>query len=127
MENVDYTDTFIAVAPDMTATSGGRSGAAAAGTDRGVGDLRTGYAEPVPAPVVRGDLHRLGGSTKGIPAEERDAAWGDFFAKPRACLRSSDLGKRFGWGLHADALSAASRYPGRCRRRLTEVTGELGR
>jgi hypothetical protein len=26
-----------------------------------------------------------------------------FFAQPRACLRSSPLGKRYGWGVHFDA------------------------
>jgi len=29
--------------------------------------------------------------------------WATFYATPRACLRSSDLGKRYGWGIHADA------------------------
>ena len=37
----------------------------------------------------------------GIPEADRPAARAEFFS--RACLRSSDLGKRDGWGLHHDA------------------------
>jgi len=39
----------------------------------------------------------------GIPVEERETARAAFFAKPQACLRSSPLGKRYGWGVHHDA------------------------
>ena len=28
---------------------------------------------------------------------------GAFYSRSHACLRSSDLGKRYGWGIHADA------------------------
>jgi hypothetical protein len=39
----------------------------------------------------------------GVPEDERDAARTAFFSKGRACLRSSPLGKRYGWGIHHDA------------------------
>lgn len=38
-----------------------------------------------------------------IAEEEWPAARTAFFAKPQACLRSSPLAKRYGWGLHHDA------------------------
>jgi hypothetical protein len=38
-----------------------------------------------------------------IPAEDRLEARQEFFAKGQACLRSSPLGKRYGWGIHHDA------------------------
>lgn len=38
-----------------------------------------------------------------ITAAEREAARAEFFSKGQPCLRSSDLGKRYGWGVHADA------------------------
>jgi hypothetical protein len=44
----------------------------------------------------------VGAARQRIPVEERDAAWVEFFAEPRACLQPGDLGKRFGWGVHAD-------------------------
>ena len=38
----------------------------------------------------------------GIDAEDRDAAREAFFSKGQPCLRSSPLGKRYGWGIHSD-------------------------
>lgn len=40
---------------------------------------------------------------QGIAPEERPTAREDYFGKPRACLRTSPLAKKFGWGLHSDA------------------------
>jgi hypothetical protein len=40
---------------------------------------------------------------QGIPATERPAAREAYYATPRACLRTSPLAKKFGWGLHSDA------------------------
>lgn len=38
----------------------------------------------------------------GVPVDDA-AAREEFFSVGRACLRSSPLGKRYGWGLHHDA------------------------
>ena len=38
-----------------------------------------------------------------IPDEDRDAERERFFAKGQACLRTSPLAKRYGWGIHHDA------------------------
>lgn len=40
-------------------------------------------------------------------AERRQA----FFAKPQACLRTSPLAKRYGWGIHFDLDAKAAAYP----------------
>jgi len=47
---------------------------------------------------------------RGIPDAGRTAARAEFYATPRACLRSSDLGKRYGWGIHADADGCLALY-----------------
>lgn len=39
----------------------------------------------------------------GIAEDELEAAREAFFAKGQPCLRSSPLGKRYGWGTHHDA------------------------
>lgn len=39
---------------------------------------------------------------QGIPEIERLAAREDYFSTGRACLRTSPLAKKFGWGLHND-------------------------
>lgn len=38
----------------------------------------------------------------GIPEDERPPRREEYFATPRACLRTSPLAKKFGWGLHSD-------------------------
>lgn len=97
MEDVDYTDTFITVAPDSTAVTGTQppGDTVAALTYRMIAEhpyeLRS-------SDVIFG----VWAIRQGVPANGRDAAWSDFYAKPRACLRSSDLGKKWGWGIHAD-------------------------
>lgn len=40
---------------------------------------------------------------QGIPEAGRPAAREAYFATSRACLRTSPLAKKFGWGLHNDA------------------------
>lgn len=37
-----------------------------------------------------------------IPENERQEAREVFFSKGQACLRASDLGKKYGWGIHHD-------------------------
>ena len=42
--------------------------------------------------------------------KERGLARDEFFSKGQACLRASGLGKRFGWGVHADAEGRIAIY-----------------
>jgi hypothetical protein len=48
---------------------------------------------------------------RGIPEDERPAAHEAYFATPRACLRTSPLAKKFGWGLHSDAHGRLALVP----------------
>lgn len=48
---------------------------------------------------------------QGIPQGERPEARDAYFAIPRACLRTSPLPKKFGWGLHADAEGRLALVP----------------
>lgn len=47
----------------------------------------------------------------GIPEEDRAAARAEYFSVGRPCLRSSPLGKRYGWGVHADAEGRVALVP----------------
>ncbi len=110
MESVDYVDTFITVAPDSTA-------------DDGVVPARRGDAPTVasatyeliagrPYHYTSGDvIFLVWADRQGIAEDARDEARAEFYAKPRACLRASDLGKRFGWGIHADAEGRLAVHP----------------
>jgi len=45
-----------------------------------------------------------------IPPAEREAARAEFYSKGQPCLRSSDLGKRYGWGIHSDSEGRVAAY-----------------
>ena len=53
---------------------------------------------------------------QGIPEEERPAARESYFATPRACLRTSPLAKKFGWGLHSDEEGRLALVPAESER-----------
>lgn len=42
--------------------------------------------------------------------KQRSFARDVFFSKGQACMRASPLGKRFGWGVHADAEGRVAIY-----------------
>lgn len=46
-----------------------------------------------------------------IPKGEWKEARQEFFSKGQACMRSSPLGKRYGWGIHHDEKSRVALYP----------------
>jgi hypothetical protein len=108
MEAVDYTDTFVTVAPDTATTVSilpaprlsGPSIASATYELVGTHPYRLRSSQVVF--VVWADR-------QAVPAEERAAARVEFFAKPRVCLRSSELGKRFG-GIHANEHGRIALY-----------------
>lgn len=43
--------------------------------------------------------------------DDRDRVREELFARPQACLRSSPLAKRYGWGLHHDAEGRVALVP----------------
>jgi len=104
MENVDYTSTFITVAPDTSAVAGvppsGTTIAAAT------------YALIASAPYTLRPpdvIFRVWAERHGVSADST-AEWETFYSQPRACLRSSDLPKRYGWGIHADGDGRLALY-----------------
>jgi len=98
---VDYVDTFIAVAEDCPAESG-----TVPPPGRGAPSVAARTHELIAADPYRftsGDvLFTVHADRAGIPEDERSAARREFYARSQACLRSSALGKRYGWGIHAD-------------------------
>lgn len=46
-----------------------------------------------------------------IPGSDREAARAAFFSKGQPCLRSSPLGKRYGWGVLHDAEGRVALVP----------------
>ncbi len=46
-------------------------------------------------------IFRIHAERKNIPQSQEEQE--KFFSKGQACLRSSPLGKRYGWGVHSDS------------------------
>ena len=102
MEPVDYADTFIAVADDTPATEGTAPPVAAGNPSVAARmfELLAGN----PYRYTSGDvIFTVYADRRGIPEPARAAARSEFYSRGQACLRSADLGKRYGWGIHADA------------------------
>lgn len=109
VRDVDYVDTFIAVAPDaevpprVPPPRGGKPTIASA-TWEMIHDAPYRWTS---ADVIFGVF----ADRAGIPEGERAAAEEEYFSIGRPCLRASDLGKKFGWGLHADGEGRLTLVP----------------
>ncbi|GAB2660110.1 DUF6157 family protein [Saccharopolyspora gloriosae] len=109
MERVDYVDTFIAVAEDCPAKTG--TVPPAKGDDPSVSARTYALIAGHPYEFTSGDvLFTVFADRQGIPDEDRVHARLEFFARSQPCLRSSQLGKRYGWGIHADARGRLALY-----------------
>lgn len=103
-----YIDTFITVAPDTTAPNASEPPV----TARPSVAART-FAMISAAPYEHTSddvIFGVWADREGLPPEDRESAREEFFAKPKACLRASDLGKRYGWGIHSDASGRVALY-----------------
>jgi hypothetical protein len=101
MHSTNYAETFIAIADDSSAAQGiappenADNPSIASRTWRMISD----------APYVHTSddvIFTVWADRQGIPEAERAAARAEYFAKGRPCLRASDLGKKYGWGIHHD-------------------------
>lgn len=104
-----YFDTFIGIAPDSTATAAAEP---PAGENPSVA-ART-YRMIAEAPYTHTSddvIFTVWADRRGIADANRAAAREEFFSKGQACLRASDLGKRYGWGVHADDAGRVALYP----------------
>ncbi|WP_420174766.1 DUF6157 family protein [Luteococcus sp. OSA5] len=102
MSSTNYTNTFIAVAEDCPATTGEIPKVTAKGPT--IASLQYQLLADHPYELTSDDLlFAVHTRRQAIPQEQWAQARKDFFAKAQACLRSSPLGKRYGWGLHHDA------------------------
>lgn len=110
MGSTNYADTFIQVAEDCPADAaeqppvGGKGPTVAALQYALISE----HPYELTSDEVLFEVHALRGS---IPAESRPDAREALLAKDQACLRSSPLGKRYGWGIHHDTESRVALVP----------------
>lgn len=101
MGSTNYFDTFITVAPDSH-TEAGTAPPESASPSVALRQFRLIAAHPYR--FTSDDiLFTVHADRREIPESERAAARAAFFSKGQACLRASDLPKKYGWGVHADA------------------------
>ena len=98
----NYFGTLIAIADDSVATTGTRPPEKEGNPSVA---FRTWQAIAGQPYALTSDdvIFEVWADRRGIAPEERDAAREEFFSKGQPCLRASDLGKKYGWGIHHDA------------------------
>jgi hypothetical protein len=101
MHSTNYQGTLIAIAEDSSAERGtmppekAENPSVASRTWRMIADHPYEYTSDDVIFTVWADR-------QGIAEEDREVAREEFFSRGRACLRASDLGKKYGWGIHHD-------------------------
>jgi hypothetical protein len=109
VHSTNYANTFIAVADDATAVCGvpppekESNPSVASRTWRKISENPYAYTSDDVIFDVWADR-------QGIADEERARAREQFFSRGQPCLRASDLGKKYGWGIHHDAEGRVALY-----------------
>ena len=108
---MNYVDTFITVAPDCPATVGVVPPMRGNRTPAHLIQYELIAANPY-ALTQEDVLWEVHVRHKGLHGKETsEEARAAFFATPRACLRSSALPKKYGWGIHFDPDGKVALYP----------------
>lgn len=110
MGTTNYTNTFIQVAEDcpvQLAQEPPESGKAPT-----IAELQYRLIAEHPYEFTSDDvLFEVYALRHDIAEDAKPEAQAAFFAKDQACLRSSPLGKRYGWGVHHDADGRVALVP----------------
>ena len=109
IHTTNYVDTFIAIADDCAAMAGTEP---PSGAEPSVAELTHAVIAANPYRYTSDDvIFTVWADRRGPVPQDRPAARAQFFAKGQPCLRSSDLGKRYGWGVHSDSDGRVAVYP----------------
>lgn len=101
MHTTNYRDTFIEIAEDSPAAHAQERPAKDPAT---VAQLHHALIAAQPYALTSADVEfETSARRAGVPEDEREAARAALFSTGRPCLRSSPLGKRYGWGIPSDA------------------------
>jgi len=99
---MNYFDTFIEVADDCPAQIA--SVPESKGGEKTIPVLQYEMIAYHPYQYTQEDvLFETYAENKRIPLANRSMERQRFFSKGQPCLRSSSLGKRYGWGIHSDS------------------------
>jgi hypothetical protein len=110
MGSTNYQSTFIQVADDAEVTAAQVPPISKSGPT--IAELEHQLLTEHPYELTSDDLlFEVFAVRHGIADADRDAARDEFFSKSQACLRSSPLAKRYGWGFHHDQDSKVALVP----------------
>jgi hypothetical protein len=105
----NYTDTFIQVSEDCPAVAG--EVPPLKGGEKTVAGLQYEMVSKNPYRYTSDDvLFQVYASRQELTTSELKPAREQFFSKGQACLRSSPLTKRYGWGVHCDGKGRVAIY-----------------
>ena len=108
MKTINYLNTFIEVAPDCPVDAAEIPPERANKTA-----VRIQYEMLADNPYVYNSddvIFNVYATKNQIPQEQKSEERNKFFSKGRPCLRSSALGKRYGWGIHSNASGKVAIY-----------------
>jgi len=107
--STNYYNTFIEVAEDCPVSVAEMP--APKGDSKTVPVLQYEMIAKHPYTYTQDDvLFEVFAERSGIASKDKPAERKRFFAKDQPCLRSSALGKRYGWGIHNDKDSKVALY-----------------
>lgn len=110
MGSTNYTNTFIRVADDCPAATG--EAPPIRQETPTIAALQYQLIAERPYELTSDDvIFEVHARRNGIPEEAKAAERAAFFARSQACLRTSPLGKRYGWGIHHDAEARIALVP----------------
>jgi hypothetical protein len=106
---MNYFDTFIEVADDCPAQKA--STPKAKGEKKTIAILQYEMITDHPYQYTQEDvLFETYADYNNLAAADRPAERQKFFAKEQPCLRTSALGKRYGWGIHSNTEGKVALY-----------------
>lgn len=109
VHTTNYYNTFIAIADDCNATKG--EAPPHKGDQKTVAALQFAMISEKPYQYTSDDaLFSVFAQRNDLTAAELENARKNFFSKSQPCLRTSALGKRYGWGLHFDEKGRIALY-----------------
>ncbi len=110
MGSTNYANTFIRIADDCPATTGEEPPVRLETPT--IAALQYHLVAERPYELTSDDvIFEVHARRSGIPEEAKAVERAAFFAKSQACLRTSPLAKRYGWGIHHDAEARIALVP----------------
>lgn len=108
MHSTNYTNAFIAVADDCKTEVGKIPPEK---TEKSVAQLQYELISAHPYRYTSDEvIFAIYAAKNGVEPAEQEAKRAAFFAKGQPCLRSSPLGKTYGWGIHFDQEARVAIY-----------------